>query len=511
MKLMKNFAMKLGVSALALLLAACTVQTTPSLLTSTSNVNDATTKILNDVPFAYDTVVDTISYNSCSGSNLNGSGLHGIKIGANEGFVDSTGSGAVKSGIKLRSDFLLYLAQNVKPTFPNTTIVPSQIQYILENSDKNKELQIQIAVRNKNNLAVVQDLIELASPNAGQFQLGRDGWYENALLSQDPVLSAITKQVQFGPKETVISEGPRTYNLGSGSQPDPIEASLGYTSNQDVTRPLDPQFDDATGAGEQYTDRVRQQFNLGEYLLTLTYGNQSSTTSGDNTNSFGLNSPRRPTSSGLNRAYGRSFELNFISKNASVSSQRRNILNQITEKNLDTGTSAAGASWKCEHYVIMKTSEWNNKKADQPACAEINADDLDPTKTSNATDLKARLLRLRRHYPESQWGIGFMVRENTKYVQTAAARAALPLCVVNKSVDCYFQTKGIILAEPDTDVGVNYNSTISGLTNNTAECYLSRYSQMGVSYSGNLSGDSARRLGRCPNYASICVRTSTSF
>jgi hypothetical protein len=118
------------------------------------------------------------------------------------------------------------------------------------------------------------------------------------------------------------------------------------------------------------------------------------------------------------------------------------------------------------------------------------------------------LLRLRRHYPESQWGIGFMVRENTAYVQNTAARAALPICIVNKTVDCYYQTKGIILAEPETDVGVKYDATISG---NLAECYLSRYSQMGVSYIGNKTGDVARRLGRCPNYASICVRTSTSF
>jgi hypothetical protein len=101
-----------------------------------------------------------------------------------------------------------------------------------------------------------------------------------------------------------------------------------------------------------------------------------------------------------------------------------------------------------------------------------------------------------------------MVRENTVYNQSAAARAALPICIVNKAVDCYFATKGIILSEPETDVGVNYNASISG---NAAECYLSRFSQMGVSYLGGKTGDEARRLGRCPQYASVCVRTSTSF
>lgn len=484
----------------------CTMQTTPSLLTSTSSAADGTTKILNDVPFAFDTVVDTISYNSCVGSGLNSGGLlHGLKIGANEGFVDSTGTGAIKAGVKLKSDFLQYLAQNLNPVYPYTTIVPSQIQYILENSDKNKELTVQYAVRLKTDLSVVRDVIDPSV--ASNIVLNRDGFYEASILSSNPVLGNITKSVQFGPNRTVVAEGPRLNNLGTASAPDTIEASFGFSAAYDESYQPVAGVDDGFGAGEQYSDIVREKFNQSQYVLALTYGNTSSVSSSDNSGSFGLNSPRRASDSVLNKAFGRSFELGFVTKNASVSSQRRNILSRVVEKDLSTGALASGASWTCENYVIMKTNQWNNKKSSEPACSEIFASDLAAASTGPA--LRARIARLRRHYPESQWGIGFLIRENTTYNPTT--RASQPLCLVNKSVDCYLPTTGLIASSPETDVGVNYNAAIDGNSSANSECYLSRYIQMGVTYTGNKTGDAARMLGRCPQFASICVRTSTSF
>ncbi|MGZ3725325.1 MAG: hypothetical protein ACXWQQ_05975 [Pseudobdellovibrio sp.] len=506
MKMMKYFALAMGsIFSTLFVLSSCTVQTTPSLLTATSNTADATTAILTNVPFAYDVAMDTISYNSCSvAPGVNSAGtLHGLKIGANGGFVDSTDTGAVKAGIKLNSAFLQYIAQNVDVAYPNTTVVPSQIQYILENSDKNKDLTIQYAVRSTTNLWVVPDLVVPPSPVT--YQVGRDGIYENANLAQDPVLTNLTKNVVFGPNKTIAAEGPRVYNLGTTSSPDPLEGSLGYTQAWDDTYPPQTGVDDNTGAGENYADNVRAKFNNGQQVLAVTFGNQSVTTSSDTSGaSFGLNSPRRPDENNLAKAYGKSYALTFVTKSAAVSSQRRNILANVVEKNLETGTPVPGASWSCENYVIMKTNQWNNKKATEPGCSEISASDLaDPT---FGPALKARIVRLRRHYPDSLWGIGFMIRENTVY--NPLTRLQQPICVVNKSVDCYLPTTQVLVATPDQDIGVNYSSSVAG---NTSECYLSRYSQMGVTYTGNKTGDAARLLGRCPQYASICVRTSTSY
>lgn len=504
MKLMKKIALSIGLTALVgFLTFSCSVQTTPSLLTATSNTQDTTNAILKGVPFAYDLALDTISYNSCVGSGLNSSGnLHGIKIGANEGFVDSNDSGAVKGGLKLRSDFLQYIAQNVKPVFPNTTVIPSQIQFILENSETNQNLMIQYAVRQKSDLTVVLDVIQLNGNNP--FLMSRDGLYENALLSSDPVLTYITRNVQFGPNKTVLAEGPRTYNLGPASAPDPIEGSLGYSSSFDDTFQPDPAFDDGVGAGEQYSDAVRSRFNSGAITLAVTFGNPATTSSSDTTGSFGLNSPRRPEGAALSRAYGRAYDLGFATKNASVPSQRRNILNRVTEKNLETGSQVPGASWSCESIVIMKTNQWNNKKITEPACSEVTAADLsDPT---NGAAVRLRIKKLRRHYSETLWGIGFLMRENT--VHNPATRTSQPLCIVNKASDCYLNTTGLIASDLTEDIGVNYDAALDA---NPAECYLSRYRQMGVTYIGNKSGDEAKRLKRCPQFASICIRASTSF
>lgn len=505
MKLMKYFALAFGLILSTLfLLTSCTVQSTPSLLTSTSSATDATSKILTDVPFAYDIAMDTISYNSCVGVGLNSGGLlHGLKIGANEGFVESNDSGAVKAGIKLNSAFLQYIATNVDPTFPNTTVVPSQIQYILENSEKNKDLTLQYAVRAKSNLYVVQDVID-PNKTGGNYVMSRDGLYENALLNQDPVLTALTKNVVFGPNKTISAEGPRIYNLGTGASPDPIEGSLGFSANADETFSVEAGVDDSTGAGEDYSDKVREKFNSGQQLLAVTFGNQSFTSSSDLTSSFGLNSLKRPDETNLTRAYGKSYELTFTTMSSAVSSQRRNLLSRVVEKNLDTGNPTSGASWACENYVIMKTNQLNNKKATEPACSEVQAADLADATFGPA--LRAKVTRLRRHYPAANWAIGFVIRENTTY--DPLTRLQQPICVVNKSVDCYLPTTQILDSAPDTDIGVNYSASIPG---NTSECYLSRYRQMGVTYVGNKSGDTARLLGRCPQYASICIRTSTSY
>lgn len=475
--------------------SACTPQKGQSLLSAQSTEKDNVSKVIESVPFAYDVAIDTISYNSCVGSGLNESGkIHGIKVGANEGFVDSTGSGAVKGGVKLRSDFLQYLAKNVDPTFPNTSISTSQIQYILQNSKPNADLQIQFAVRSAADLTVVPDVIDTS--NAPAITLNRDGIYLGSTLSSEPLLSSITKNVQFGAGRTVLSEGPRVYNMGSKSGPLPLEASLGYSSAADASFPPVAQADDGMGAGEQYSDLVRGRFNSFTYILAMTFGNQTLVSSFDTTPSMGLNSPKRKVETDLRKAYGKSYELAFTSRNSSIPSWRKNLLTKVTEKNLEDGRLVGGASWACDNVVIVKTNQFNNKKISEPACSELTASDL------LVPAIAARVKNIRRHYSEDLWGIGLFYAANTSY--NPATRTVNPtLCLANKQVDCYLPTTGLIATAPTEDIGVQYDPS--------KECYLSRFPQMGVTYIGNKTGDTARRLGRCAQYASICIRSSTSY
>ncbi len=501
MKMMKKSAIKNGLSVAVALIAAallysCSAQKTPSLLSSQSTDLDNVAKIIDGVPFAYDLALDTISYNSCVGVGLNQSGkIHGMKFGANEGFVDTTGTGAIKGGLKLRSEFLQYLANYVDPTFPNTAVTSSQIQYILQNSNANKDLQIQFAVRTASDLNVAPDVIDTSAVPA--ITLNRDGIYKGGgYLSSDPVLTSITKNVQFGPNKTILSEGPRIFNIGTKSSPEAIEGSLGYSSAFDTTFPPVAEADDGLGAGEEYSDIVRSKFNSFTYILAATYGNQSMISSFDLTPSMGLNAPKRKSNTDFKRAYGRSYDLSFTSRNSSIPSQRKNLMSKVTEKTLDDGKLVGGASWACDSVLIMKTNQLNNRKISEPSCSELIASDL------LVSSISTRVKNIRRHYSEDLWSVGLFYAANTVY--NPATRTTNPtLCLVNKQTDCYLPTTGLILSAPTEDIGVQYDVT--------KECYLSRFTRMGVTYVGNKTGDVARRLGRCPQYASVCIRSSTSY
>jgi hypothetical protein len=502
--MMKSFALKKRLIAISALIASvaifgCTVQQGKSLLTAQTSDQDVATAVLDKVPFAYDVAMDTISYNSCVGIGLNSSGyIHGIKIGANEGFVDTAGSGAVKAGVKLKSEFLQYVAKNIPPNFPNTTVSASQIKYLLENSAANKDLQIQYAVRTTADLKVAQDIIQQSA--TANITFGRDGLYMSPVLSEEPLLTAITQKVQFGPNGSVLSEGPRVYNLGSKSGPVALEASLGYSSASDESFPPVANADDGQGVAEQYSDIVRSRFNSFNYILAVTFGNQTLTSSSDTTPSFGLNSPRRRSETDLRKAYGRSYELSFATKNAGLSSWRKNYLNRVTEKNLEDGRLVSGASWTCDNFVIVKQNQLNNSKASEPSCSELTASDL-----TNA-NVAAKVKLIRRHYAEDKWAIGLFYKKNSLYnpaTRLIDGTDARPLCIVSKAADCYLPTTGIVQENLTEDIGVQYETT--------KECYLSRAPQMGVTYTGGLSGAAAQRLGRCAQYASICTRASTSF
>lgn len=493
----QNLLMKIGAvgffSAVLFLFSACSVQQNQSLLSSKTSGADSAQRVIEAMPFAYDLAIDTISYNSCVGTALNSSGIHGFKMGANEGFTDVNGSGAVKGGLKLRSDFVKYLAQNMAPNFPSTTISAAQVQYVLQNSTANKNATALYAIRTASDLRVVPDTINPSDTP----QLGRDGIFETAIFSEEPTVSAITKSIQFGPNGTVLAEGPRVYNLGGTTgTPDPIEVTFNYSSISDETFPIVSGADDSLGAGEEYADRLRKKFNSNTYVLTQAYGSYIIDENAGDDGASGMNTLRRPpNTTDVKKAYGRAYELNFTSKNSVISSQLRNILNRVTEKNLEDGKPADGVSWSCDNVLIMRSGELNGKSSTKASCSEVRAADM-----TNAT-VAAKVRMLRRHYNAQDWAIGFYFPVNAQ--AATITRTSQPLCLVNKTTECYLPTTGIITTNPAEDVGVQYDTT--------KECYLSRYQQIGVSYTGGLTGDAARRLGRCPQYASVCVRNSTSF
>lgn len=480
MNSVKTIVALLFISGLFVFFQNCSVQQNAGILGGKESSSTAADKISSGAPFAYDLAADTISYNSCVGENLNNSGLHGLKIGVNEGFTDSNGTGAVQGGLKLRTEFLQYVGQNLKPRYPSTVITPGQLQSLITSSSKNNDTYIQFAVRRRGDLSVIPDVIQ----PPGTISLPRDGIVNFSPLFQDPVLSKLTKKIQFGENGLILSEGERIYNLQDDSAPSPIEASFGFSNIVDETFSRQGIVGDLEnlGIGERYSETVRNRFNLGtddKILLTQTYGSASGT-GGD----YGLNTPRRADDTIKTRAYGRSYALNFgMFRSPSAAGWKNNTLKTVTEYDLSSNSTGI-ATWSCSSYVIMKQNQWNNAKLDKPSCTPLLASDLANTTIGDA------VRKLRRHYLESDWNIGLFYDANQAYVP--ASRTSQPICLVPKNAECYLPTDGVVVA--GTDVGVNYNPL--------SECYL--YNQVGTSYTGATA--TIRAGGRCAQFASICVR-----
>lgn len=462
----------------------CSVQQNAGLLGSKTTAATAEEVLNANTPFAYDLAPDTISYNSCVGESLNYNGIHGLKIGVNEGFTSfaSDGTGVVKAGLKLRTDFLQYLGQNVSPHYPSTVITPGQIQSLITNSAINKDSFIQFAVRRRSDLAVVPDLIQPAS--LSDVSAPRDGYFNPAYLNQDPVLTSLTKNVQFGEHGVILSEGPRIYNLTTSTTPTPIEFSFGFSNIVDNTfarQNLDGDTENY-GIGERYSEIVRNRFNAttdDKYMVAVTFGPNTGTGS-----DAGLNSPKRKDATVPSKAYGRSYALGFSQfATSSANGWKNNSLKTVKEYDLASG-SEVGSSWSCSSYVIMQKGQWNNGKLNKPSCTPMIASDLANTTIGNAVK------KLRRHYLESEWNIGLFYDANQAY--TPGTRTSQPICLVPKNSECYLPTETVI---PGTDVGVNYNPL--------TECYL--YNRVSTTYTGNLANIKA--AGRCAQFASICTRS----
>lgn len=490
-KPVKSFVLIMLATGLVVFFQNCGVSQTTGLLGSSKTQSSIADKVVTNAPFAYDLVADTISYNSCVGENLNALGIPGLKIGVNEGFVDSAGSGAVKAGLKLNTEFLQYVGQHIQPSYPASVITPAQIQNVISNSPINKDTYIQFAVRKKNDLSVVKDLIQ--APAATTPIAPRDGVVNFTALASGDILTELTKNIKFAEAGVILSEGPRLYNLGDVTVPTPIVASFGYNNIADETFPKVGAVLDTEnlGYGERYAETVRSAFTSSDvtkkYLLTITYGPSAATSD------LGLSTPKRLDPLKKGNAHGRSYALQFgFPANAVRSGWKNTALLQVQESNLSDGSVVSGVSWNCNSYVIMKQTQWNNSKYTQPACSPITANDLLDVNTMK------NVKGIRRHYTEESWNIGYFYKAGDLYDPTAVdeplKRRSLPICLVPKApstTECYLPTDTVT---PGTDVGVNYDPL--------TECYL--YNRFGTAYSDFI--DVVKSHGRCAQYASVCTR-----
>lgn len=473
-------------------------------------------------PFAFDITPDTISYNSCtpySATTGDTSLIKSIKIGANQGFTDQNGGGLVQGGLKIKTDFLQYVARRFSPLSGKTSITSGQVLDVLSKSPLNASAYLQFSVRQKADLKLRPDLLSLAADqNLTLARPGRDAFVFTNLLASGKTGSLLTQDIVYTSSGSVLVEGRRVYSISDTMAANPIEGSLGYNKTADESYPPSTSTDFAEaylGVAEYYANKIRDDFNTSDtktkLILTATFG-------GKNQEGISLNPSAGtsmstivqligPTSASSALAYGRGYELTFSTPKPTSGSSTvlaagwiKTNLTNVRELDLSTG-SATNANWICENFLITLSSHWNNKKLFEPTCA--------PLLQSDELVRSDVLKRIRRHYNERDWNVGLFFPKN---IEPTVERNKLSICLAPKSLACYLPTAATSVfssAEQQSigsanlkDIGVNYDTS--------KECYLTAYNYLGVTYTTGTTLIDKKQLGRCANYASICTRKDSN-
>ncbi len=310
----------------------------------------------DSVPFAFDPILDTISYDSCFGGNTANSAAHyTFKVGAYD-----------KGGVALTSDYLNHVTSTLKPTYPNSVVTIEQVKQYTSETAINKGAAIQLALRNKSNTDVIinssgtgsgtavagSDFAELLGP------LTSDIWM-SSLFATNSERSSLAQPNRFFPLAdpgTNILEGSLRFNYSSGSP-----SATGYAANK------------------------LRDFLANGYLLSLTFAPELSEQ---------LFFARR-SGTDTTKAFGRGYKLEFRnsaslpsadrpifhSRNGETGSPKSivppNLLTSVTEFDLNDSKTAIRTTWECPAQLKLIVIDNNQQLIQQPnICPEEDVTSL---------------------------------------------------------------------------------------------------------------------------------------
>lgn len=464
-------------------------------LTATSLTSDQREAALySGEPFAYDAIVDTISYNSCFGDNLRGTGIFGLRASASE--IPIPGDGA-RSGVRLSKDFLDFVGTKIKPEYPATSITSTQLKRFITNSPLSGTAQPLIGLRSTSNLSIRP---ESPSVNQGTYATGIDFFETLQMLTNKNFLSDLTEGITFSDKNKVLSYGPRVADFDTADDAERnLDVSMGYNLKGNYF--------------ELYGNSVRDELNKRNTALTLTFHK--------GLDADGPINPISPDPNDFKKAYGRIFYLSFGSVvGAAHSSVPGNLLKSVEERDLSRLAIVSNASWTCRNFMIVRNEDQN--KYCRPVDYSILATSNSFYRDSSSQPIKNfdLLKEIRRHYPASEWDVGVFANYEVDLTSNGTSRPftshpAIPgldadgdtnlgtgdqissyLCVVPRATSCYIQN-----VVNNVDQGVDYFPT-----SNPTGCYQVSYQNQGIVYSG---GTPPAKL--CAQWASTCTRTSYGY
>lgn len=366
-------------------------------------LSSSTTKnsIEANAPFAYKTSFDTIAYNSCSGTGT---------VSKAPFFTFRAGAYATE-GVQVSKEFFDYAKSKLRPSYPNTEIIPEQYRQLLANSPANQSAQLQFSVRQLSNVRAADSMIRSGNTPI----LGSD--YINILgpMSDERWGLSLFKGVTAATVE-----------------PDPVRY---FESGQRGFRSVEVSHQWSNS--ETQAQSVRDMFNR-EAVLALTAEDSTSGSArgpGEDKGraygtgfklSFGVENPAFlstcvPVVNTSNDTYAGCSQ-NFYNNPAPNSLNPDNSMIAIQEMDLVTGQIENPAAWSCEpamRFLVVRL-------ADQATLCPKGEDktNLDLGRFGNVASYYRQLEIVRRVLPADQWDVNLTRR-----------------CAVPKEGDCYPQEK----------------------------------------------------------------------
>lgn len=479
--------------AMSLLLASCTREANSPLGTGVNSLLDEeVSPIYKNEPFAYDAVLDTISYNSCYGSNLKDSGVYGFSASASENPAEGD---SPKSGVRISKTYLDFVGTKINPSYPSTTLTKEQIQSYMAKSPLNGSAVPLISIRRPQTLDVLPQ--DLTSTNLSS---RLDYFSVLGTLTGIRYITSLLSGIIFTTENKVLSQGPRINDfIYTDDNTRTLRADLGYNLNT---------------SEEFYSVQLRKEFNRDNLALALTFHDANNATD------FAVN-PLSPDSTNLKRAYGKAYYFKFTTiSTPSHNSIPANLLNSISERDLDTSSVVVGATWSCRQYMVVRAEDRYSAQATGPVAGgplalPITYDDLNNTHLFYPGPTGALMTgweiiqEIRRQYSAAEWDIA-RLNLNSNGAGTDPVSELLFVVIPKRSI-CYDEAKNPPAS--GADPGVDYtpwDNTDDAYTDQTPGvpqgCFQASFASQGIFYS---TAEVPRK--RCANWVSVCTRTSATY
>ncbi|MEN0057423.1 MAG: hypothetical protein AAGB31_01205 [Bdellovibrio sp.] len=304
--------------------------------------------LVHNIPFAFTTTFDTISYNSCADSKLSGqTAYYSLKAGAYS-----------NSGVSLNSDFFDYMNTNFKPVYPETALSSLVLKEYLDDSPQNAGAIATMAIRKPASLAVVYT-------------------QNSSVTLESDVISMVDSLTDPLISESFITQGTTARYFPFSSQSKTVEAVMRFNTS------------------EALQDEYREYLSASAAVLTLSYLPQTYTTAAE------LRSASTVTSPSV--AYGRGYKLSFApavptSGATPYSSNPNNSLDSVIEYDL-SGAVSTKTTWDCSRKYKVVLAEDAATTTSGGYCPRHTWSEL-----SNAS-IRSEMEIVRRVLPANQWEV----------------------------------------------------------------------------------------------------------